>query len=113
MRSSPASHGPGPGGGRWTAGGGFCPGRCAGGRGDRNEEAIAQTQQRYGGYLYKIAFQVLASRPDSEESVNDTYLKAWGSMPPHQVSTAFSQLREAGRRGSWTSRSSHQALEAT
>ena len=28
---------------------------------DRNEEAIAQTQQRYGGYLYKIAFQVLAN----------------------------------------------------
>lgn len=50
----------------------------------RDEEAIAQTQRRYGGYLYKIAWQVLASRPDSEESVNDTYLKAWNSIPPHR-----------------------------
>ena len=50
----------------------------------RDEEAIAQTQRQYGGYLYKIAWQVLASRPDSEESVNDTYWKAWGSIPPHR-----------------------------
>lgn len=51
---------------------------------NRDEEAIAQTQRRYGGYLYKIAFQVLADREDSEESVNDTYWKAWGSIPPHR-----------------------------
>ena len=64
---------------------------------DRNEEAIAQTQQRYGGYLYKIAFQVLASRPDSEESVNDTYLKAWGSMPPHRPGTLRTYLGKITR----------------
>ena len=51
---------------------------------DRNEEAIAQTQRQYGKYLFKIAFQVLADREDSEESVNDTYWKAWGSIPPHR-----------------------------
>ncbi|MCI9155353.1 MAG: RNA polymerase sigma factor [Lawsonibacter sp.] len=51
---------------------------------NRDEEAIAQTQRQYGGYLYKIAWQVLAGRPDSEEIVNDTYLKAWNSIPPHR-----------------------------
>lgn len=51
---------------------------------DRDEEAIAHTQRQYGSYLYKIAFQVLADREDSEESVNDTYWKAWGSIPPHR-----------------------------
>lgn len=51
---------------------------------NRDEEAIARTQRQYGGYLYKIAFQVLADREDSEESVNDTYWKAWGSIPPHR-----------------------------
>lgn len=50
----------------------------------RDESAIGRTQEKYGHYLTKIAFQILASREDSEESVNDTYLKAWKSMPPHR-----------------------------
>ena len=51
---------------------------------DRDENSIAQTQRRYGGYLYKIAFQILADRLDSEESVNETYWRAWNSIPPHR-----------------------------
>jgi RNA polymerase sigma-70 factor (ECF subfamily) len=50
----------------------------------RNEDAIRETEQRYGRYLFKIAYQVLADPEDSEESVNDTYLKAWSAMPPHR-----------------------------
>lgn len=51
---------------------------------DRDENSIAQTQRRYGGYLYKIAFQILTDRLDSEESVNETYWRAWNSIPPHR-----------------------------
>lgn len=50
----------------------------------RNESAISETQQKYGNYLIKIAFNILADIEDSRESVNDTYLKAWYSMPPHK-----------------------------
>ena len=50
----------------------------------RDESAIRETETKYGHYLTKIAYQILASREDSEESVNDTYLKAWKSMPPHK-----------------------------
>lgn len=50
----------------------------------RDESAIQKTEEKYGRYLTKIAYQILASREDSEESVNDTYLKAWKSMPPHK-----------------------------
>lgn len=50
----------------------------------RNEAAISETQQKYGNYLTKIAFNILADIEDSRESVNDTYLKAWYSMPPHK-----------------------------
>lgn len=50
----------------------------------RDEEAIRETERQYGRYLYKIAYQVLADGPDSEECVNDTYWKAWGSIPPHR-----------------------------
>ena len=50
----------------------------------RDETAIQETQQKYGAYLAKIARQILPSREDGEESVNDTYLKAWNSIPPHR-----------------------------
>ena len=34
--------------------------------------------------LSAIAFHILADREDSRETVNDTYLRAWDSMPPHR-----------------------------
>lgn len=63
----------------------------------RDEEAIAQTQRQYGGYLYKIAWQVLADREDSEESVNDTYLHAWNSMPPQKPAALSTYLGKLTR----------------
>ena len=50
----------------------------------RDEEAIRQTDRQYVRYLSAIAFHILADREDSRETVNDTYLRAWGSMPPHR-----------------------------
>lgn len=51
---------------------------------ERNEAAISETQQKYGNYLTKIAYNILADVEDSRESVNDTYLKAWNSIPPYK-----------------------------
>lgn len=48
----------------------------------RSEQAIQETNAKYGGYCYSIAYNILANREDSEESVNDTYLSAWNSIPP-------------------------------
>ena len=50
----------------------------------RDESAISETQQKYGNYLTKIAYNILADVEDSRESVNDTYLKAWYSIPPQK-----------------------------
>ena len=50
----------------------------------RDQEAIRQTDRQYGRYLSSIAFHILADREDSRETVNDTYLRAWDSMPPHR-----------------------------
>ncbi len=50
----------------------------------RDERAIRETDSRYGRYLHTIAYHVLASDEDSDECVNDTYYKAWESMPPHR-----------------------------
>ena len=52
----------------------------------RSEKAISETAARYGSYCYAIAYNILANREDSEESVNDTYLAAWNTMPPRRPS---------------------------
>lgn len=49
---------------------------------NRSDEAIAQTQKKYGRLCYKIAFNILGNPQDSEECVNDTYLRAWNVIPP-------------------------------
>ena len=51
---------------------------------DRNEAAIQYTQQKYGAYLSKAAYNILSDFEDSRECVNETYLKAWNSIPPHR-----------------------------
>jgi RNA polymerase sigma-70 factor (ECF subfamily) len=48
----------------------------------RNESAIIYTQNKYGGYCYKIAYNILLDDEESKECVNDTYLAAWESIPP-------------------------------
>ena len=50
----------------------------------RNEMAVRETEQKYGPYLTRIAYNILFDPEDSEESVNDTYMKAWSSIPPHR-----------------------------
>ena len=47
----------------------------------RNENAISQTDIKYGRYCRRIALNIVASEEDSEECVNDTYMSAWDSMP--------------------------------
>lgn len=47
----------------------------------RDEDAIRQTELAYGGKLYNLSYRLLWNREDAEESVSDTYLSAWNSMP--------------------------------
>ena len=54
---------------------------------DRNEQAIPATADKYGRYCTSIANNILGNNEDAEECVNDTYLNAWNSMPPHRPST--------------------------
>lgn len=52
----------------------------------RAEDAISETEKKYGRYCHSIAYRILRSEEDSEECVSDTYLKAWESMPPRRPS---------------------------
>ncbi len=51
---------------------------------DRDEAAIARTDEKYGKYCRTIAGNILHSAEDSEECINDTYLQSWNSIPPQK-----------------------------
>lgn len=65
---------------------------------DRSEAAIRETETKYDRYLTKIAYNILADYEDSRESVNDTYLAAWDSMPPHRPTILSTYLAKITRR---------------
>jgi RNA polymerase sigma-70 factor (ECF subfamily) len=50
----------------------------------RDENAITQTDLKYGSFCHSVVINILSVRKDAEECVNDTYHQAWNSMPPHR-----------------------------
>ena len=48
----------------------------------RDEQAIKETDVKYGKLCYRIAHNILNNKEDSEECVNDTYLGIWNAIPP-------------------------------
>jgi len=64
----------------------------------RSESAIRETEVKYDRYLTKIAYNILSDREDSRESVNDTYLAAWNSIPPHRPGVLSTYLGKITRR---------------
>ena len=51
---------------------------------ERDDTALAEVQKKYQSYCYAIAKNILLLHEDAEESVNDTWLAAWQSIPPHR-----------------------------
>lgn len=47
----------------------------------RSDAALTETAKKFGPYCHTIAYNVLENVEDSEECVNDTYMRAWNSMP--------------------------------
>lgn len=64
---------------------------------DRNEDAIRETDAAYGRRLYAISNQILCQRQEAEESVSDTYMKAWETMPPQKPLYFFAYLAKICR----------------
>lgn len=48
----------------------------------RSEQAIRETEAKYGGYCYSVAMNILENRQDAQECVSDTWFSAWNSIPP-------------------------------
>jgi RNA polymerase sigma-70 factor (ECF subfamily) len=51
---------------------------------ERSEDAIRETDAKYGKLCRRIAMNIIFSNEDSEECVNDAYLSVWNSIPPQQ-----------------------------
>lgn len=63
----------------------------------RNEDAILHTQDTYGCKLFSLADNIIGNHEDAEESVNDTYWKAWDSIPPQRPKYFFAYLAKICR----------------
>ena len=59
---------------------------------ERNEQAVKETDTAYGGKLYGLSNRILNNREDAEESVSDTYMETWKSIPPKQPTYFYAFL---------------------
>lgn len=63
----------------------------------RDEQAIQHTDTAYGKKLWTLANRILFDPQDSEESVNDTYMKAWTTIPPSRPVHFYAYLAKICR----------------
>lgn len=68
----------------------------------RSEQAIAETDKKYGSYCRIIAYNILENTEDSEECVNDTWLAAWNSMPVNRPERLNAYLAKITRNAALT-----------
>ena len=50
---------------------------------ERSEQAIIEISKKHGQPVRNVAYNILGNLQDTEECVNDTWLAAWNSVPPH------------------------------
>ena len=63
----------------------------------RNEDAIRHTDDTYGRRLYHLADSIVKNGQDAEESVSDTYMQAWNTIPPQKPRYFFAYLAKICR----------------
>lgn len=64
---------------------------------ERSEAALTETQKKYGRYVGRIAYNILNNKEDTEECVNNTYLKAWEAIPTHKPENLATYLGKIAR----------------
>ena len=63
----------------------------------RNEDAIKHTDDTYGRRLFHLADNIVQNDQDAEESVSDTYMKAWDTIPPQRPEHFFAYIAKICR----------------
>lgn len=66
----------------------------------RSEEAIRETDRSYGRKLHTLAEQIAQNFEDAQESVSDTYMKTWNTIPPQRPSYFYAFLAKICRNAS-------------
>ena len=65
---------------------------------ERDESVLITVATRYGAYCHRIAHNILHNEQDAEECVNDTWARAWGSIPPQEPQCLLAFLGKITRR---------------
>lgn len=63
----------------------------------RNQEAISAASKKYGKLCNSVAFNILKNQEDAKECVNDTFLRAWNTIPPEKPKTLAAYLAKISR----------------
>ena len=63
----------------------------------RAEAALTQVQHKFGPRLQQTAVNILGNVQDAEESVSDTYLEIWNTIPPHRPDPLAGFVYRIGR----------------
>lgn len=63
----------------------------------RDDNAIPETAAKFGGYCRTIAYNILSDAEDAEECLNDTWLRAWNTMPTNRPSRLAPYLGKLSR----------------
>lgn len=64
---------------------------------NRNEDGIKRMDDTYGRRLFVLADNIVRNDQDAEESVSDTYMKAWDTIPPKKPMHLFAYLAKICR----------------
>lgn len=67
----------------------------------RDEAALTSVQSEYGAYCSTIARNILQDKEDVEECLNDTWLKAWNTIPPKRPQSLLTYLGRVTRNGAF------------
>lgn len=64
---------------------------------NRDEQALAETTDKYSAYCRSISYNILRDIQDTEECMNDVLVTAWNSIPPQKANCLKSFLGKLTR----------------
>ena len=64
---------------------------------ERSEQGIRELDNKYGAVCHNLSYNIVNSRQDAEECVNDAYLGVWNSIPPTRPNPLLSYIAKIVR----------------
>lgn len=63
----------------------------------RSEQGIRELDVKYGKICHNLSYNIVNSRQDAEECVNDAYLGVWNTIPPTRPNPLLSYIAKIVR----------------